>query len=166
MLLATMKRSTSYRTPTRHRHAGLLFALAGIFLFSSNTLSQEQASPLLVIISVDGMRPDYITEADAHGAKVPNLRRFLIEGTFAEGVVGVVPTVTYPSHTTLVTGVWPADHGVHANGEFDPSNTIFDEWYWYASEIKSPTLWEAARKAGMVTASVSWPVTVDAQWID
>ena len=61
--------------------------------------------PLLLMISVDGLRPDYVTAADARGAKVPNLRRFLKEGAFAEGVVGVVPTVTYPSHTTLVTGV-------------------------------------------------------------
>src|SRR5271156_4929437 len=162
MLLATMKRSTSYRTPTRHRHAGLLFALAGIFLFSSNTLSQEQASPLLVIISVDGMRPDYITDADAHGAKVPNLRRFLKEGTYAEGVEGVVPTVTYPSHTTLVTGVWPAKHGIFANTTFDPLQKNYQGWYWYTEDIRVPTLWDAAAKAGRTTASVQWPVTVGA----
>src|SRR5271155_5419599 len=162
MLLATMKRSTSYRTPTRHRHAGLLFALAGIFLFSSNTLSQEQASPLLVIISVDGMRPDYITEADAHGAKVPNLRRFLKEGTYAEAVVGVVPTVTYPSHTTLVTGVWPAKHGIFANTTFDPFRQNLEGWYWYTEDIRVPTLWDVAAAAGWTTASIQWPVTVGA----
>jgi len=46
-------------------------------LLAANIQAQKQAPPLLVMISVDGMRPDYITEADAHGAKVPNLRRFL-----------------------------------------------------------------------------------------
>jgi predicted AlkP superfamily pyrophosphatase or phosphodiesterase len=162
MLWATMKRSTSYRTPTRHRHASLLFALAGIFLFSSNTLSQEQASPLLVIISVDGMRPDYITEADAHGAKVPNLRRFLKEGTYAEGVVGTVPTVTYPAHTTLVTGVSPAKHGIFANTTFDPLQQNLQGWYWYTEDIRVPTLWDAAAQAGRGTASIQWPVTVGA----
>jgi predicted AlkP superfamily pyrophosphatase or phosphodiesterase len=122
------------------------------------------AGPVLMI-SIDGLRPDYVTHADRYGLKIPTLRRFLGLGSYAEGVVGVVPTVTYPSHTTLVTGVWPTEHGIHANGKFDPFNPGQDEWYWYASEIKSPTLWEAASKAGKVTASVSWPVTVDAKWV-
>ena len=85
----------------------LAMLLAGVVL-----RAQEKASPLLVMISIDGLRPDYVTAADAHGAKVPNLRRFMKEGAYAEGVTGVVPTVTYPSHTTLVTGVWPATHGI------------------------------------------------------
>src|ERR1043166_3179961 len=49
------------------------------------------ATPLVVMISVDGIKPEYVTQADAHGAKVPNLRKFMKEGTFAEGVQGVVP---------------------------------------------------------------------------
>ena len=81
---------------------------------AATAVAQDQGPPLLVVISVDGLRPDYITAADAHGAKIPNLRRFLKEGAYAEGVEGVVPTVTYPSHTTLVTGVWPAKHGIFA----------------------------------------------------
>src|SRR6266849_4835490 len=87
--------------------------------FSSSALAQQvaehKAPPLLIMISVDGMRPDYVTAADVHGAKIPNLRRFLKEGTYADGVQGVVPTVTYPSHTTLLTGVWPIKHGILAN---------------------------------------------------
>src|SRR5580658_79649 len=139
--------------------------LAAVFFFIANVRAQSHEPPLLVMISVDGMRPDYITEADAHGAKVPNLRRFLKEGSYAEGVVGVVPTVTYPSHTTLVTGVWPAEHGITDNNTFDPGLPI-ESWYWYASDIRVRTLWDAAHQAGLVTASVSWPVTVDAQSID
>jgi predicted AlkP superfamily pyrophosphatase or phosphodiesterase len=115
-----------------------------------------------VMISVDGMRPDYITEADAHGAKVPNLRRFLKEGTYADGVVGVVPTVTYPSHTTLVTGVWPAKHGILANTTFDPLRQNEEGWYWYTEDIRVPTLWDVAAAAGRTTASIQWPVTVGA----
>lgn len=114
------------------------------------------------MISVDGMRPDYITQADEHGAKVPNLRRFLKEGTYADGVVGVVPTVTYPSHTTLVTGVWPAKHGIFANTTFDPLRKNLDGWYWYTEDIRVPTLWDAAAAAGRTTASIQWPVTVGA----
>ncbi len=125
--------------------------------------AQEPASPLLVILSIDGLRPDYVTAAEAHGTKVPNLRRFLKEGAFAEGVVGVIPTVTYPSHTTLMTGVWPAKHGIFANTTFDPLQKNYQGWYWYAEDIRVTTLWEAAREAGRTTASVQWPVTVGAK---
>jgi len=118
--------------------------------------------PLLVMISIDGLRPDYITAADAHGAKVPNLRRFMKEGTYADGVQGVVPTVTYPSHTTLITGVWPAKHGILANATFDPLRKNAEGWYWYSEDIQVPTLWDAAAKAGRTTASVQWPVSVGA----
>ena len=125
--------------------------------------SQEKTSaPLLLIISVDGLRPDYVTAADQHGAKIPNLRRFLKEGTYAEGVEGVIPTITYPSHTTLVTGVWPANHGILANMTFDPLQKNEQGWYWYAEDIHVPTLWDAAAKAGRTTASIQWPVTVGA----
>jgi predicted AlkP superfamily pyrophosphatase or phosphodiesterase len=123
---------------------------------------QENSTPLLVIVSVDGMKPEYLTSAEAHGASVPNLRKFLKEGAHAEGVIGVIPTVTYPSHTTLLTGVWPATHGIWANTTFDPLQKNYDGWYWYAEDIQVPTLWDAAAKAGRTTASLQWPVTVGA----
>jgi predicted AlkP superfamily pyrophosphatase or phosphodiesterase len=122
------------------------------------------AGPVLMI-SLDGMRPDYVTQADAHGLKIPNLRRFMKDGAYAEGVTGVVPTVTYPSHTTLVTGVWPAEHGILANNTFNPTISV-ESWYWYARDIKVRTLWDAAHEAHLVTASVSWPVTVGDGSID
>ena len=162
MLLHTMKNSKTSRI-LRYRQLLLLFGFAAVFLFAAEGLTQEQAPPLLVMISVDGMRPDYITEADAHGAKVPNLRRFLKEGAYAEGVVGIVPTVTYPSHTTLVTGVWPAKHGIFANTTFDPLQQNQTGWYWYTEDIRVPTLWDAAARAGRTTASLQWPVTVGAR---
>jgi len=141
----------------------LVILLAGAWFSGAAATAQDQLGPpLLVMISIDGLRPDYITAADAHGAKVPNLRRFLKEGTYAEGVEGVVPTVTYPSHTTLVTGVWPAKHGIFANTTFDPLQKNNQGWYWYAEDIRVPTLWDAAAEAGRTTASVQWPVTVGA----
>ena len=146
------------------RRARSIFCILGfavVCLFAVKSLAQ-QTPPLLVMISVDGMRPDYITEADAHGAKVPNLRRFLKEGTYADGVVGVVPTVTYPSHTTLVTGVWPAKHGILANATFDPLRQNEEGWYWYTEDIRVPTLWDVAAAAGRTTASIQWPVTAGA----
>jgi predicted AlkP superfamily pyrophosphatase or phosphodiesterase len=144
------------------RQLGPLFGFAIVLFFAITGVAQEKTPPLLVMISVDGMRPDYITEADAHGARVANLRRFLKEGTYAEGVAGVVPTVTYPSHTTLVTGVWPAKHGIFANTTFDPLQQNNQGWYWYTEDIRVPTLWDAAAAAGRTTASIQWPVTVGA----
>ncbi len=141
----------------------VLALLVASLWFCPGAVAQDQAQPpLLVMISIDGLRPDYITAADAHGAKVPNLRRFLKEGAYAEGVTGVVPTVTYPSHTTLVTGVWPAKHGILANTTFDPLQKNYQGWYWYTEDIRVPTLWDAAGKAGRATASIQWPVTVGA----
>lgn len=119
----------------------------------------------IVVISIDGLRPDYVTQADGHGLKIPNLRKLIADGSYAEGVTGVVPTVTYPSHTTIITGVWPVEHGIYANGAFDPLRKNQDGWNWYAQDIKVPTLWEVADRAGIVTASVNWPVSVDARGV-
>ena len=90
------------------------------------------AAPVLMI-SIDGLKPEYITQADAHGMKLPYLRTPLANGTYAEGVVGIWPTITYPSHTTLITGVWPAEHGIYNNQEFDPVQRYSGAWNWYAA---------------------------------
>ena len=116
----------------------------------------------VVLISIDGLKPDYVLEADKHGLKIPNLRRLVAEGGHASGVTGVLPTVTYPSHTTMVTGVAPAKHGVIANSPFDPYSKNLNGWYWYSEDIKVPTLWDACAKARLTTGSVDWPVTVGA----
>ena len=86
--------------------------------------------------------------------------------TFATGVVGVLPTVTFPSHTTLVTGASPAEHGMLANTPFDPLNANRDGWYWYAEDVRVPTLWSAAAARELTTASVNWSVTVANRDID
>src|SRR6185312_12605025 len=72
------------------------------------------------------------------------------------------PTVTYPSHTTMMTGVWPAKHGIYSNETWDPHGVNQGGWYWYSEDIQSPTLWQAAARAGYVVGSVSWPVSVGA----
>ena len=128
-------------------------------------LPAAQAAPVLMI-SVDGMKPEYVLDADAHGLKIPYLRSMQRDGAFARGVTGVFPTVTYPSHTTLITGVWPQEHGIYSNLEFDPLHQHADSWYWYANQVRAPTLWHAARAAGMITASIGWPVSVGATDVD
>ena len=117
----------------------------------------------MLLISIDGLRPDDVLQARARGMHLPNLQRFLTRGSYASGVVGVMPTLTYPSHVSLLTGVTPATHGVTGNLTFDPYNTNQYGWDWYASDIRVPTLWDAAHAAGLSTANVHWPVSVGAQ---
>lgn len=153
--------------PERLRLARLalraVLVAAVLVLAGAAAAQQPVQTPLLLLISIDGLRPDYVTAADAHGARIPNLRRFLKEGAFAQGVVGVIPTVTYPSHTTLITGVSPATHGILGNTTFDPLRENQGGWYWYSEDIRVATLWDAAARAGLSTASVQWPASVGAR---
>ena len=139
----------------------VLLSLVLLAPFSAGARQARSPAPV-VLLSIDGLKPDYVIEADKHGLKIPNLRRLLLEGAHATGVIPAFPTVTYPNHTTMVTGVSPSKHGIFANTPFDPYGKNSDGWYWYAEDIKVPTLWDTARKAGLVTASVDWPVTVGA----
>lgn len=123
--------------------------------------SAALAEPVL-LISIDGLQPADVIEAEKRGIDIPNLKRFVREGTFASGVRGVLPTVTYPSHATLLTGASPSKHGIFGNTSFDPLQINQGGWYWYASDFKLPTLWDAVAKAGMTTANVHWPVSVQA----
>ena len=140
--------------------AAALLVVLGVLVAAA---AAQAPAPTVLMISVDGLRPDYVTAADTHGLKIPALRRFVTEGAFAEGVEGVIPTVTYPSHTTLITGVWPAKHGILSNTIFDPLRAGQSAWYWYAEDIRVPTLWDAAARAGWTTASVHWPVSIGAR---
>ncbi len=117
----------------------------------------------VVLLSIDGLKPDYVLSADAHDLEVPNLRLLVSEGAHAAAVTGVFPTVTYPSHATMLTGVSPARHGIYSNHPFDPFGRNQDGWYWYAADLRAPTLWEAVENAGLASASVDWPVSVGAE---
>jgi predicted AlkP superfamily pyrophosphatase or phosphodiesterase len=143
--------------------------LRGVFSAAATLLlmiaTPSIGAPVLMI-SVDGLKPEYVFEAEKSGLKIPYLRSLLGSGTYARGVIGVWPTVTYPSHTTLVTGVSPAEHGILSNLEFDPEQHFKEAWYWYADQIRVPTLWRVTHAAHLTTASIGWPVTVGATDID
>ncbi|HEX4027041.1 MAG TPA: ectonucleotide pyrophosphatase/phosphodiesterase [Rhizomicrobium sp.] len=124
-----------------------------------------EAAPVLMI-SIDGLRPGDVLEADARGFKAPVLKKLVAEGVFASGVKNALPTVTYPNHTTLITGVWPAKHGIANNPTFDPLQKNMGGWYWYSEDIKVGTLWDAVHKSGGKVASLSWPVSVGDRSID
>ncbi|MCM8732466.1 alkaline phosphatase family protein [Hephaestia sp. GCM10023244] len=124
----------------------------------------EHRQPVL-LISIDGMKPEAVFEADKHGLKLPVLRSFVTKGSYAERVINVNPTVTSPNHTTLVTGVTPREHGIYNNRPFAPTEKLPSGYSLY-SQIKAPTLWGAAKSAGMVTGAIFWPVTLGAGDID
>jgi predicted AlkP superfamily pyrophosphatase or phosphodiesterase len=119
--------------------------------------AQEQL-PRLLVISIDGLMPSRYTSPEP--AKLPTLRRLMSEGVYAEGVIGVMPTSTYPSHTTLISGVPPAVHGIYDNRILDPEGRANGAWYWYSREIRVQTLLTSAHARGLRVAAVSWPVTV------
>jgi predicted AlkP superfamily pyrophosphatase or phosphodiesterase len=127
-----------------HLHRRLLFLLCAL-VTSSLVMAGDGAAgtrPLMMLISIDGLKPEAVLDAADHGLKVPNLRAFLTDGAYATRVRGVLPTLTYPSHMTLMSGVSPAKHGIYANTTFDPFNRNDRGWYWYAEDGRVATLWD------------------------
>lgn len=117
----------------------------------------------VVVVSIDGMMPETYLQPDALGLKVPTLRALASRGAFARSVESVFPTVTYPAHTTLVTGVLPRTHHIVGNRPVDPLRKNLDGWRWYTEEIAVPTLWQAVEAQGRPAGLVTWPVTVGAK---
>jgi predicted AlkP superfamily pyrophosphatase or phosphodiesterase len=125
--------------------------------------SEDSRPDRLILISIDGLVPDYYLNPDKYGLKVPALREMVARGAAFAGAEGVFPTVTYPNHMTVVTGARPAEHGIVTNTPHDPFNRTNSGWYWYSEDIKVPTLWDVAREARRTTAIVSWPVSIGAK---
>lgn len=140
-------------------------ALLSLVVVTLPAMAAPRRTPVLMI-SIDGLRPDDVLHARERGMDLPNLRALVDGGTYASGVRGVLPSVTYPSHTTLVTGVAPAVHGIASNLRFDPLGHNYDGWYWYSAAIRTDTLWSAVKATGGRTASIGWPVTVGQSAID
>jgi len=123
--------------------------------------SASGAARHVVVISVDGMRASAYLGLSPQ-AHIPNLLRLKEEGSFAEGVEGVYPTVTYPAHTTIVTGRMPAEHGIYTNLSSRQPGKNPHDWFWLTDAIKVPTLWDEVRQHHLKSGAVSWPVTVHA----
>lgn len=130
-------------------------------ILAAVALTAPAAEPRkLVVLSVDGLDHRYLTHRVELGLRIEHMRRRIEEGWWADGgMLGVVPTSTWPSHTTLITGVRPAEHGVLANRR--PQSEGGD-YYWSATLLKTRTLWHALAERGQTSAAITWPVTVDA----
>lgn len=139
------------------RPLALLAFLAGAACAAHAAPEGASAGTHVVLVSIDGLRPEVYRDPQALGLDVPNLVALRDAGTSAARMLPVFPSVTYPAHTTMVTGTRPAEHGIVSNFE-----TGLD-WYHDASAIRSPTLWDAAEAAGDTTAIVTWPVSYGAK---
>ncbi len=119
------------------------------------------SDPRVILISIDGLPGDVLNNP-TYTKDLPNLTRLMADGEYCTNVQTVFPSLTYPSHTSMITGVTPAKHGIVNNRPFIPKNNFVD-WYWYADSIEVPTVVTKARQKGLVTLGVSWPVSVGAK---
>jgi predicted AlkP superfamily pyrophosphatase or phosphodiesterase len=156
-------------TPTRNARRALLFLPALLCVavlaspFDAATPRQRGGragrAERVILISLDGLDARYLRRADEFGLRIPTLRRLMREGsTTLAGVVSVYPSITYPAHTTIVTGATPRRHGVYGNEAFDPADPQSRRGLWFARSIRAETLWDAASRAGLSVGLVSWPV--------
>jgi predicted AlkP superfamily pyrophosphatase or phosphodiesterase/predicted Na+-dependent transporter len=117
----------------------------------------DPAEPILILVSLDGFRWDYLDLVET-----PSLRRLSAGGVRAEGLIPVFPSKTFPSHYSIVTGLYPGNHGIISNnmidsrmrGEFHLSDreAVEDPRWWGGEPI-----WVTAEKQGVTAATLFWP---------
>jgi predicted AlkP superfamily pyrophosphatase or phosphodiesterase len=143
-----------------------------IFLFECPCDSAFAVEPVadrvVVLMSVDGLANFYLEDP---AVEMPTIRKLAAEGASAAGMRASDPTVTWPNHTTLVTGVPPARHGVVGNNFLDHTNgkkitVIWDPDLDKDEVVKVPTIYDVAKAAGLKTAAVHWPATRNAHSLD
>jgi predicted AlkP superfamily pyrophosphatase or phosphodiesterase len=119
-------------------------------------------STRLVVLSIDGMRPDFYRRAQSYDLSIPNIQEMVASGASADAVESVYPSTTYPAHATLVTGVPPRTHGIYSHlASLDPTERA-RSWHWFAPALRVPALWSAAQATGKRTAAIGWPVSAGA----
>jgi predicted AlkP superfamily pyrophosphatase or phosphodiesterase len=141
----------------------LLLALAALA-----AASRRGAPPILILISFDGFRWDYIDRGES-----PTLKRLASTGVRSSGLVPVFPSVTFPNHYTIVTGLYPEHHGIVANNIRDErlperfsmtARTSRDQFWWGGEPI-----WVTARLQNRRSGATFWPgseVPIQGIWPD
>ncbi len=118
----------------------------------------QQKKHYVILISMDGFRYDYVERYNA-----ANLKAMALGGVSApDGMIPSYPSVTFPNHYTLVTGLYPEHHGIIGNTFYDPGrNEVYS--YRDAAMVNDGTwyggtpLWVLAQQQGMRAASFFWP---------
>ncbi len=146
--------NTALRLPAR-----LLAALwAAGFIAASVRAEAGAAPPPLLLVSMDGFRWDY---RRMYPAETPHLQQYAAEGISARELIPVYPTNTFPNHYAIVTGLYPAHHGIINNEVFDPT---FGELFHYNRPQYSgdgrwwggEPIWITVVKQGRKSASYYW----------
>jgi predicted AlkP superfamily pyrophosphatase or phosphodiesterase len=156
--------NTTVRTRALKKGLLLIFFLLSIACFSSVCASVE-TNRHVVIISIDGLRPDFYLPGEKSTA-CPTLVALREAGCCARKANSVYPSLTYPAHASIITAVTPARHGITGNGVFAPLTEEDGRGFWYASDIKAPALWDAVHKAGLSVGAVSWPSSAGSEAIE
>jgi len=129
----------------------------GLLLWLVIGCGNHRLKPTVLLISLDGFRWDYLEKA-----ATPNLDRLVSTGVKARALIPVFPTMTFPNHYTIVTGLYPENHGIIANTMFDPAygdtfrlskSEAVSDGRWYGGE----PLWVTAEKQGRISATMFWP---------
>lgn len=149
---------------SRRRGIAVLAALiaaavvSGTSLTSSRRQSDARPTPTLLLVSFDGWRWDYINRFPT-----PNLHALAARGARAERLIPSFPTLTFPNHYTIVTGLYPAHHGIIANTFRDPA---MPDWFTLGgATAKDPAwwrgepIWVSAIRQGRRAAAMFWPGT-------
>lgn len=108
----------------------------------------------LIVLSADAM----VTEDLELFTTLPGYKKYLENGCMIRKVRSIYPTVTYPCHTTMMTGNYPDRHGVTSNFKL-VLNEKPTPWNWFSDVIKSKDIFTACKEKGLTTATVFWPVT-------
>ena len=145
-----------------------LLAMIGLLTYLHTASAAEVRH--VVLISVDGLAASYLDDPQA---ELPTLRKLAKLGARAEGMLTTFPSVTWPAHTSLVTGTIAAKHGVIGNSVFDRRANrelvyIGDPELEKDQAIRVPTLYDVAHAAGWKCGSVIWPCCNGAkslQWV-
>ena len=115
----------------------------------------------LVVVSFDSLQSNDLDVL----AEMPFFSQILRGGAVVQNIRPIYPTLTYPIHTTMISGVRPQVHGIVHNQipglwRQNPDWSLYgSDWYWYRKDVQVPTLLDAAAAAGKKVASVLWPVT-------
>ncbi|MCE9499101.1 MAG: ectonucleotide pyrophosphatase/phosphodiesterase [Leptospira sp.] len=138
-----------------------------LFIFCPLTLctlsaKDKQLKRRLIILSIDGFPGYYADPESPFAGLTPALDELKSRSKFSNKIRSVYPTMTYPSHTSMITGVDPALHGIWYNSPIDPFGKNQGGWMWYDEDIRVRTITDFAEIAGKRTASVYWPVSVGA----
>lgn len=109
----------------------------------------------LLVLSMDAM----VREDVAYLMEKPNFRKLFEKSAQVEKVRSVFPAITYPCHTTLMTGCLPGKHGIYNNIPFKDFEDGKTHWYLDSKVIRVEDIFATAKRAGCTTASVYWPIT-------